>query len=177
MDQTDKNKTTHPKIPRSKRKQRYTHKNQSSSGYAVIASIFILPHIVCQGSKFGPCYLFVIQYLVSFLDLQSSWYGRENWLLTLIVFLMSCDCKCYVALLRYTRDVSAVCDCGLSWLYIISLYSLVDLRPVILAFLGHTNMLLCCVLDYLKVAKAVIEKRWGRRTSSSTSLFVICCIL
>ena len=35
----------------------------------------------CRGSVFGPC--FVMHYSVSFLVFQSSWCGRESWLLYL----------------------------------------------------------------------------------------------
>ena len=57
------------------------------------------PPIVCGGPVFGSC--FVMHYLVSFLVLQSSWRGRESWFLySKVVFLMACDCWCYVALLH-----------------------------------------------------------------------------
>ena len=35
----------------------------------------------------------------------------------LIVFLMSCDCYCSVALPHAAVGWSAVCDCGISWTY------------------------------------------------------------
>ena len=41
---------------------------------------------------------------------------RADWF-TLIVFLMSCDCLCSVALPRGDIKLSAVCDCGISWSY------------------------------------------------------------
>ena len=39
-------------------------------GYVVVDSLFVVAAIVCLGLVFGPC--FVMQYLVSFLMLQSS---------------------------------------------------------------------------------------------------------
>ena len=90
---------------------------------------------------FGPS--FVMQYLVSFLVLQSSSLGgrerereterdrererknnsiardrqrgRERTVcLNVIVFLMSCDCYCSVAPPHGALGWSAVCDCGIS---------------------------------------------------------------
>ena len=49
------------------------------------------------------------------LALQSSWWGRESWLLCWVVFLVSCDCC--VALPRGAMGLSAFCDCGISWSY------------------------------------------------------------
>ena len=40
---------------------------------------FLFAPIACGGSVFCPC--FVMQYFVSFLVLQSSWRGKERWLL------------------------------------------------------------------------------------------------
>ena len=59
---------------------------------------------------FVPC--FVMQYFVSFLVLQSSWWGRGSF--ALVVFLASCNCYCSVAFLHGAMDWSAVCDCGIS---------------------------------------------------------------
>ena len=61
---------------------------------------------------FGLC--FVVYYLVSFLVLQSSRWGRESWLLYLNCLLMSFDYKSFVSLPRGTVGWSAVCDCGIS---------------------------------------------------------------
>ena len=44
---------------------------------------------------FGPC--FVVYYLVSFLVLQSSRWGKENWLLYFNCHLMSFDYKCLMS--------------------------------------------------------------------------------
>ena len=43
--------------------------------------------------------------------------GKWDDCCNLIVFLMFCACKCYVALLNGTVGWSAVCDCGILWLY------------------------------------------------------------
>ena len=67
--------------------------------------LFILP---CWGSVFVPCF-------VSFLVLQSYWRGRERaGCFTLIVFHVSCDCLCTVALPRGVVGWSAARDCGIS---------------------------------------------------------------
>ena len=54
---------------------------------------------------------FVVHSYVSFLVLQSSWWGRKSWLLY-FVFLMSCDFD--VALPHGAVSWSSVCDCGIS---------------------------------------------------------------
>ena len=68
----------------------------------VVDSLFIVAPIVCLGSVFGPC--FVMQYFDSVL---SSFAIILAGCFTLIVFLISFDCKCAVGLW-------AVCDCGIS---------------------------------------------------------------
>ena len=64
----------------------------------------------------GPC--FVIQYLVSLPVLQSARCGRERaGCFALIVFLVSCDCKYFVALKIPHGPmgwVGLLCDCGIS---------------------------------------------------------------
>ena len=59
---------------------------------------------------------FVMHYFSDYMQL--SWRGSESWLLSFIVFLVSCDCSCYVALPRGTVGWSAECDCGISRSYI-----------------------------------------------------------
>ena len=68
-----------------------------------------------------------MQRLVSFLFLQSSILAEEERadVLSLIAFLLSCGCKCYVPLSHGSTGLIAVCDCGISWSY--SLYVLVIL--------------------------------------------------
>ena len=54
---------------------------------------------------------------------------------TLIVFLMSCACKCYVTFANGAIGWSAVCDCGIFFnfflmiLYIFQLFSSANYRP------------------------------------------------
>ena len=45
----------------------------------VVDSLFIVATIVCGCFVFCPC--FVVQYIMSFLVLQSSRWGKESWLL------------------------------------------------------------------------------------------------
>ena len=54
----------------------------------------------------------VMQYLVSFLDLQSSLLGRDCF--TLIVFLLPCGFKSYTFLPRGAVGCSVICDCSIS---------------------------------------------------------------
>ena len=56
----------------------------------------------------------VVQCVAVFLVLQSSWWGKESWLLYFFVFLVSCDCYCYVAHSHGAMGWSAVCDCSFS---------------------------------------------------------------
>ena len=61
------------------------------SSKAVVDSLLIVAPIVLVGFVFGTC--FVMQYLVFFLVLQSSCWGRESWLLYFIAF------KCHVTVI------------------------------------------------------------------------------
>ena len=80
-------------------------------GY-VVDSLLIVALIVCGDLVCS--HSFVMQYLVSFLCLQSSRRGREIWLLyfscmfAVMRLLMFCDSSLWV---------SAVCECGISWSY------------------------------------------------------------
>ena len=69
--------------------------------------------IVFWGSVFGPC--FVMHYLV-FLRFFFNRLDEEDRAdcFALIVFLMSCDCWCSVALPHGVVGWSAVRDCGIS---------------------------------------------------------------
>ena len=75
-----------------------------------VESLFIVAPIV----RILCLFLVFMQYVVSFLDLQSSWWGRGSWLLTCVVFLMPCDCYCSVAVPHGAVGWSAVCDGGIS---------------------------------------------------------------
>ena len=61
--------------------------------------------------------VFVMHYSheVSFLVLQSSWRERESWLLDFNC--LPCGCQCSVALPRGAMGWSAVCVCGISCSY------------------------------------------------------------
>ena len=60
---------------------------------------------------------FVVRYFMSILVLQSSWWGRESWLLCLI-----CLRDGWVALLRGAMGLAAVCDCGIFWSYSFTIF-------------------------------------------------------
>ena len=70
---------------------------------------------------------FVVRYFMSILVLQSSWWGRESWLLCLIClpgvswWLSGSSCG--------ATGLSAVCDCGISWSYPLTIFAWIqDLR-------------------------------------------------
>ena len=60
-------------------------KSPKGGGSAVVNQLFIVARIVCGGSMLGLC--FVLQYLVSFLVLQSSSWEKESRLLYFCCFL------------------------------------------------------------------------------------------
>ena len=62
---------------------------------------------------------FFIQYFV-LLVLQSPVWEMRVGCFTLIVFLRSCGCLCSVALPHGTICWSAVCDCGISYSYLLA---------------------------------------------------------
>ena len=68
---------------------------------------------------------FVVRYFMPILVLQSSWWGRESWLLCLVHFLVSHDG--WVALPHGAMGLSAVCDCGISWSYSLTIFILAQL--------------------------------------------------
>ena len=45
---------------------------------------------------------------------------EETWLITLIVFLMSCVFSCFLALPHCAVGWSVVCDCGISLSYLLA---------------------------------------------------------
>ena len=67
---------------------------------------------------------FVVRYFMSILILQSSRWGRERagCFGFFFVFLVSCDCC--VSLPHDATDLSAVCDCGISWSYSLTIFEL-----------------------------------------------------
>ena len=100
----------------------------SSTAVALAAvcskAVFLLLLIRCwllpplRDSILVPC--FVVSYFVSILVLQSSWWGRESWLLAKFVFLVSRDCC--VALPHDATGLSAVCKCGISRSYSLTIF-------------------------------------------------------
>ena len=77
--------------------------------YAFVYSLSIFAPIVC-------CFIIVffgVQYLVSFLVLQLSCWGRESFF-TLIVFGMSCSCYRSSLFSHGAMGLSEVCDYGIS---------------------------------------------------------------
>ena len=65
----------------------------------------------------------MVQFLVSFLFLQSSEEERAG-CFTLIVIYLSCGCLCSVSLPRGIVGCSVVCDCGISWSYLLVCFCL-----------------------------------------------------
>ena len=55
----------------------------------LVVHCLLLPQIFCWGFMFGSC--FAMHYLVPFLVLQSSRWGRKSWLLYFNGILMSFD--------------------------------------------------------------------------------------
>ena len=78
--------------------------------FVVVDSLLVVAPIVCRFFVLGPC--FDVQYLVSFVVLQSSRGGRERWL------LKNCfNCHATVSVLCVFLTVQCVglqCDCGIS---------------------------------------------------------------
>ena len=68
---------------------------------------------------------FSMHCFMSFLVLQSSWRGRESWLLCFIVFWMYCYCGCPVALLHSAMGL--VCGLWLWYFLILPTYFLLRL--------------------------------------------------
>ena len=84
----------------------------------IVDSLFIVAPIVYVGSIFGLC--FVIQSTFAIILTGK----RKLDAFPLIVFLMSCDCKCSEALPHGTVGWSSLCECGISWSYLLVLLSL-----------------------------------------------------
>ena len=77
-----------------------------------IKCLVAMAPIVCGGSVFSYC--FVMQYFVSFPALYHLNDEEKVGCFTLIVFLISCDYKCYV----FPQGVVCiVCDFGIFWSY------------------------------------------------------------
>ena len=74
--------------------------------------------MVCGGSVFGPCV--VVHYLKPFLVYNYHYEDEGTSCYTLIVFLMSCDNWSSVAFPQDYMGLSAVCDCGISRLYLLT---------------------------------------------------------
>ena len=70
--------------------------------------------------SFIPSFCFAMHYFVSILVLQSSWRGRESWLLCyycltdVLLLWMFCGSPS-----RWRGLVCTVCDCGISWSYLL----------------------------------------------------------
>ena len=68
----------------------------------VVDSLFIVALIVCKSFVFGSCIASFAIFLLRKRERAACF--------TLIVFLVSCDCKCYVVLPHGTVGWFAVCD-------------------------------------------------------------------
>ena len=67
------------------------------------------------------CFMFFVRYFVSILVLQSSWWGKRAGCDALFVFLVSRDG--WGALPRGATGLSAVCDCGISGSYSLTIFN------------------------------------------------------
>ena len=83
----------------------------------LLIPFFMVASIVWCGSVFGPC--FVMQNVLSVLVLQSSWWGRESWLLYF----------------------NCLPDVALSVLWLFLTVPWVGLQCVIVVFPDHTHLL------------------------------------
>ena len=87
----------------------------AGGGSVVVDSLFINAHIVCRDFFVCPCFCYaVLSALYRFAIILMR---KRGGCFTLIVFLMSCGCKCYVTLPHGVVGGSAVCDCGIFWSY------------------------------------------------------------
>ena len=78
----------------------------------------------------------------------------------LIVFLMSCDCKCSVALPHGAVGWSAVCDCGISWSYALTFCT----TRLSIGFLKFLNTPRCNFIRTYHECEGAIEKSIPRIT-------------
>ena len=69
-------------------------------------------YIICWGSFFG--LRFVMHNYMCFLVPNRHGEEERAGCFAIFVFLMSCDCKCFVALPHGAAGWSAVSDCGIS---------------------------------------------------------------
>ena len=89
---------------------------------------------------------FVVRYFMSILVLQSSWWGRESWLLCLIC-LPGVSCG-WAALPYDATGLSAVCDCGISWSYSFTISDMI----IKLCCALLRSVQLCNALENVKIA-------------------------
>ena len=75
------------------------------------ACLFIVYYCSNRLWMFCVVSIFLIQY---FPVLQSYCWGRDNWLLTFIVFWISCCCYCHLPRPHGAVDRSVMCECGIS---------------------------------------------------------------
>ena len=96
---------------------------------------------------------------MSILVLQSSWWGRGNWLLY-FVFLVSCGCC--VALPHNATGLTANCDCGISWSYSLFL-SVVTWNEIVWTvnlIINHSNFSYSSRCSYTCVCQILSIPDW-----------------
>ena len=99
---------------------------------------------------------------MSILVLQSSWWGKESWLIWWFFFLVSRD-RC-VALPRGAMGLSAVCDCGISWSYSLTIS---ERRVIGLSHIS-INSTGWCVLHWQKYTKRPMDGEYRLLLYSQT---------
>ena len=77
---------------------------------SVVVGLFVVGPVVCVGFRFG--HYFLVWCLVSVVLLRN----RTS---VALLFLVPCDCQCYMSLHRSAIGWSAVCDCCISWSYLL----------------------------------------------------------
>ena len=88
---------------------------------------------------------FVVRYFMSILVLQSSWWEERADCFAWFVFLVSRDG--WAALPRGATGLSAVCDCGISWSYSLTIFVLSAQESRLIGAVLLSTQDLCCIWE------------------------------
>ena len=113
------------------------------------------------------CY-FVMHYFVSILVLQSSWRERESLLSYRCIVTINVlwhfltvpwvGLQCVIVVFPDAVGWSAVCDCGISWSYSLTLFKVMPYAAILWKNRGLGNY--CIKLDILRYAAAAVEGKF-----------------